>query len=156
MDQDTTDYKTIMVIGADKVGKTKICSSLVTGPQHPQDYVPTRHCEVFTDVIRQFHLIDNPGVPDRVLNKNWFKFKTDPVIQDLVASSSRSTSLPHAKMNLYNIDAYIIVYSDCLRSQEMAKAMRLFLVGHLKHFCIYIWFTISAVVFGRSRWNPPS
>lgn len=135
------EYRKILVIGAKKTGKTSILSTAVGG-DFSRNYRPTARCGSYYDVQNMLELIDTPGLDDTLLNgtkdteepvdfegvrQHYLNFRDDPIVQEMLTEPREKDFKDNLliDVDITQVDAYLIVYTDDERSKRLAKALRL-------------------------------
>jgi hypothetical protein len=135
------EYRKILVIGAKKTGKTSILSTAVGG-DFSRNYRPTARCGSYYDVQHMLELIDTPGLDDTLLNgtkdteepvdfegvrQHYLNFRDDPIVQEMLTEPREKGFKDNLliDVDITQVDAYLILYTDDERSKRLAKALRL-------------------------------
>jgi len=88
------------------------------------DYVPTRHGEIFSDVGRNLEFIDTPGFEDAILDGKFDHFKADPAVKSVLNEQKIESVNILAGVNISFISAYLIVFADNdQHTKYMARAL---------------------------------
>jgi len=119
-------YRSVLVIGAHKVGKTSILAASLNG-DFSETYSPTGfRAESFYDVERGIQLIDTPGIDAESLltADKYQKFKEDPIVFELLGKQPKERRELLTNVDFNSLYGYVIVYSPNLRhSIKMARAL---------------------------------
>jgi len=119
-------YRSVLVIGAHKVGKTSILAASLNG-DFSESYSPTGfRAESFYDVERGIQLIDTPGIDAESLlaADKYQKFKEDPIVFELLGKQPKERRELLTNVDFNSLYGYMIVYSPSLRhSIKMARAL---------------------------------
>lgn len=124
--------------------------SASVGGDFSKSYRPTSRCARYYDVQHQLELIDCPGLDDALLNgtketkepesfeeirAHYQSFRDDAIVQEMLTEPKEKGFKENLliDVDITEVDAYLIVYTDDERSKRVAKALRLAILTKRMH-----------------------